>query len=131
MRIINFYKLKGGALMKRCVIIISCIIALTVGCTSKRGIIELTTRPEGAKVYLNRVKQGVTPVEFEYDFRQPKTLRIEKDGYYSEKESLNETWVVREYQKGNYMEGRFTIQGGRKKAWKVSTMRRLQKKEKE
>ncbi len=108
-----------------------CGITMAMGCTSKRGLIVLNTRPLGATVYLNQTKQGVTPVEFEYDFRQPAKLKIEKDGYDTEKESLDEAWVVREYQKGNYMEGSFTIQGERKKAWKVSTKRRLHKKEKE
>ena len=116
--------------MKRFLIILSFIIALTVGCTSKRGLIELDTRPPGATVYLDKTKQGVTPVEFEYDFRISSKLTIEKVGYYPESELLGKRWIVREYQKGNYMEGSFTIQGERKKSWKVSTKRRLQKKEK-
>ena len=103
------------------------IVAMTVGCTYKRGLIELNTRPPGATVYLNQTMQGVTPVEFEYDFRQPAELKIEKDGYYLERESLDARWVVREHYKGNYREGRFTIQGKRRKAWKVSIMRRLDK----
>ena len=104
-----------------------CVIALTVGCTSKRGLIELNTRPPGATVYLNKTKQGVTPLEFEYDSRIPSKLTIEKDGYHTDSESLGKGWIVREFQKGNYIEGSFTIQGERIKAWKVSTVRKLRK----
>jgi hypothetical protein len=112
------------------VILVSCIIALTVGCTSKRGLILLNTRPEGATVYLNQTEQGVTPVEFEYDLSKPATLTIEKKGYYPEKESLGEGWVIREYYKGNYTENRFMISGKEKKAWKVTTTRMLERNEK-
>lgn len=115
--------------MKRCVIIVFCITALFVGCTSKRGLIELQTRPPGATVYLNQAKQGSTPVEFEYDFRIPATLKIEKEGYYPERESLDERWVVSKFMKGNYSESHFTIQGRSKKAWKVKIIRNLQKNE--
>jgi len=109
-------------------------VVLFMGCTSKRGIIALRTRPAGADVYLNQLKVGVTgnlPLEFEYDFRQPATLNIEKEGYYPESEMLGETWIVREYQKGTYMEGKFIIQGKNRKAWKANILRRLQKKEEE
>jgi len=106
-----------------------CALVLTIGCTSKRGLIELQTRPPGATVYLNQAKQGTTPVEFEYDFRLPATLKIEKENYYPEQESLNERWVVDEFMKGNYSEGHFTIQGRSKKAWKVKIIRKLQKNE--
>lgn len=114
--------------MKKCVATAFLFLAsiLIIGCTSKRGLIELNTRPPGADVYFNQTKMGTTPLEFEYDFRAPATLKIEKEGYYPERESLCEGWVIREYQKGNYMEGQFVIQGQSKKAWKVSTLRRLQ-----
>ena len=109
------------------IVFLLCAIALVMGCTSKRGIIELNTRPPGATVYLNKTKQGVTPVEFEYDFRVPAKLTIEEDGYYPKKELLDEGWVVNEFLKGNYVVGHFTIQGERKKAWKVRTIRKLQR----
>ena len=117
--------------MKRSVWIIFLlgVFTISMGCTSKRGLIELTTRPPGATAYLNQRKIGMTPIEFEYDLRQPAVLVIEKDSYYLEKESLDARWVVREHYKGNYREGRYTIQGKRKKAWKVSIMRKLDKKE--
>ena len=111
------------------IVFLFCIVVLVLGCTSKRGLIELTTRPPGATAYLNQRKIGMTPIEFEYDLRQPAVLVIEKDSYYLEKESLDARWVVREHYKGNYREGRYTIQGKRKKAWKVSIMRKLDKKE--
>ena len=58
--------------------------------------------------------------------RQP---RDKKKGYYPKVESLDEGWVVNEYLKGNYLKDYYIIQGERKKAWKVSTMRELRKKE--
>ena len=114
--------------MRKCVAIAFSFLASTliIGCTSKRGLIELNTRPPGADVYFNQAKLGTTPLEFEYDLRTPATLKIEKEGFYPERESLGEGWVIREYQKGNYMKGRFVIQGQSKKAWRVSTLRRLQ-----
>lgn len=98
-------------------------------CTSKRGIIELYTRPPDAALYLDDIKQGISPVKFEYDFSRTATLKIEKQGYYTEIETLSEAWVTREIRKGNYTEGLFTIQGENIKAWKVTTTRLLQRKE--
>jgi hypothetical protein len=80
-------------------------VVLFMGCTSSRGIIALSTRPEEAKVYYNQIYAGETPVEFEYDFSHPATLKIEKKGYYTETEILCERWVVKEFQKGNYTKG--------------------------
>ena len=117
--------------MKRYVtaILLFIVVTLVGGCTSKRGLIELQTRPPGATVYLNQTKQGVTPVELEYDSGQPAELKIEKDGYYPESELLGKGWIVREYYKGNYAEGNFIIQGKRIKALKVSTVRQLKQKD--
>jgi hypothetical protein len=116
--------------MKRHVtFILLCIISLAMGCTSKRGLIALNTGPQGATVYLNQIKQGVTPLEFEYDFRKPATLKIEKNGYYDTVESISELWVFSEIYKGNYLEGKFIIQDKMKKAWKVKITRILYKKE--
>ncbi len=107
------------------------LFLLTQGCTSKRGIIELHTRPPEANIYLDDVIQGVSPLKFEYDFSLPATLKIEKRGYYTEIEALSEAWVVREIRKGSYTEGTFLIQGQNIDAWKVTTTRLLQKKEEE
>jgi hypothetical protein len=104
------------------------LIFVIQGCTSKRGIIELHTRPTEAAIYLDDVKQGTSSLKFEYDFSQPVTLKIERQGYYTEIESLCEAWVVREIRKGNYAKGDFLIQGENIKAWKVTTTRLLQKK---
>ena len=119
--------------MRKSIWVVFTVVTLLfyIGCTSKRGIIELNTRPEGSAVYYNNIYMGETPVKFEYDFRNPATLKIEKEGYYTESEMLGEGWVVREYQKGNYDEGTLMIQGEAKKAWRVNTIRNLQKKDEE
>jgi len=72
-------------------------------------------------------KVGITPVEFEYDLRESAILTIEKEGYYPEDESLGEGWVIREYYRGNYAEGPFVISGEKKKAWKVTATRKLER----
>ena len=102
---------------------------LFVGCTSTRGIINLRSRPHEATVYLDGVKQGVTPVQFELDFKIPATVRISKDGYYDEEELLNEAWVIREIRKGNYNEGRYMVGGSHIKSWMIDVLRRLKKKD--
>ena len=100
----------------------------SAGCTSSRGLIELYTRPRGAVVYLDEIKQGESPVRFEYDFKRPARLRIVKDGYYDEEELLNEAWVIREIRKGNYNEGRYQIGGVSTKSWTINTLRRMEEK---
>ncbi|MBW1849056.1 MAG: hypothetical protein JRJ27_18420 [Deltaproteobacteria bacterium] len=107
------------------------VILVILGCTSKRGIIELHTRPSEADIYLGDAKQGMSPLKFEYDFSQPATLKIERQNYYTEVENLSEAWVVREIRKGNYTKGDFIVQGKNIKAWKVTITRSLQKKEEE
>jgi len=110
------------------ILFLFCVVPLTFGCgTSKRGLIELETRPPGATVYLNQIEQGMTLVTFEYDLRIPAQLEIEKDGYQTGLESLDGTWIVEEYRKGNYTEGHFSILGKERKAWKIKTIRILQK----
>jgi hypothetical protein len=79
-------------------------------------------------VYLDDIKQGETPVQFEYDFNVPARLRIVKDGHYDEEELLNEAWVVREIRKGNYNEGRYLIGGVSTKTWMINTLRRMEEK---
>ena len=107
------------------------VVFVVLGCTSKRGIIELHTRPSEAAIYLDEATQGLSPAKFEYDFSQPATLKIDKQGYYTEVENLSEAWVIREIRKGNYTQGDFMIQGKNTKAWKVTITRRLQKQKEE
>ena len=38
------------------------LVFLIVGCTSKRGIVVIHTRPTDATIYVNDVKQGTSPV---------------------------------------------------------------------
>ena len=113
------------------ILLIFFLVVLPVGCTSTRGIIDLNTRPSEAVVYVGGVKQGITPVQFEYDFKVPAKLEIIKDGYFNENEMLNQAWVIREIRKGNYTEGHYVVEGADKKSWMVSTFRRMQKKEDE
>lgn len=114
---------------RKILILLLFFVLFSTGCTSSRGIIDLNSRPREATVYLDGVEQGVTPVQFEYDFKIPARLEIVKDGYYIEDELLNEAWVVREIRKGNYSEGRYMIGGVNSKSWMVNTYRRLEKKE--
>jgi len=79
-------------------------------------------------VYLDGVKQGETPVQFEYDFRYTARLRIVKEGYYEEEELLNKAWVIREIRKGTYNEGRYSIGGVSTKSWMINAIRRLEEK---
>jgi hypothetical protein len=110
-------------------LLIPFLIFVILGCTSKRGIVEFHTRPDKAAIYLDDVKLGMSPVKFEYDFRQPATLKTEKPGYYTEIEPLSKAWVIREIRKGNYTKGAFMIQGQIINAWKITINRVLQKKQ--
>jgi len=108
--------------------VILLLVIIVTGCASKRGIIELHTRPFGADVYVDDVRQGASPLEFEYDFTKSATLKIEKHGYAHMIEALDEAWILQEVRKGNYREGDFTVQGETVRAWKVTTTRILEKK---
>jgi hypothetical protein len=118
------------------------IVFLAAGCTTKKGTIYLATTPPGATVYVNKIKQGETPLEFQWDSKMPATLKIEKEGYQTETERLDKGWLKDEYHKGNYerfyqkTEGAGTSDAGRRAAndpvgdtserlWKVRTSRDL------
>ena len=106
------------------------VLALSVGCTSKKGIIDLGSEPSGAEVYVGGTKVGETPTRFYYDYRYPKRLMLMKDGYRTQSETLSELWIINEHEKGNYTETRRTIDenGGEwRKIWIVTTFRRLNK----
>ncbi len=105
------------------------LVAMSVGCSSTRGVVDFHSRPHEATVFLDGIKQGITPVQFEFDFKTPVRVEIVKEGYFVETELLNQAWVVREIRKGNYSEGYYMIGGVSTKTWMVSTYRRLQKKE--
>ena len=66
------------------------MLALSVGCTAKKGIINLASEPSGAEVYVGGSKVGETPTNFYYDYRYSKTLTIKKDGYRTQSEALGE-----------------------------------------
>jgi hypothetical protein len=121
--------------MKRSLITIVflCVFFLAAGCTQKRGTIYLDTRPQGATVYLDNLKQGETPLSFQWDAKIPAKLTIEKDGYYSEVEQLNKAWLVRENRKGEYQKSYETtkVEGKEEtsaRVWKVKTFRDLKEK---
>lgn len=115
---------------KATLILLLCCGALTVACTSTKGLIEVRSRPRGATVFLDDIEQGMTPVRFEYDFKAPATLKISKNGYYEEKEFLNESWVEREIRKGNYSKGKCEIGGEYIRSWMITTFRKLEEEEK-
>lgn len=102
-----------------------CVVAMAFGCTSKRGLVELHTQPEGATVYLGEEKLGETPLKFEYQCCVPETLKI-VSGEQSVTEVLGKGWLKNEHIKGNYSEERYHIEGKKQKAWKVKTTRKLQ-----
>lgn len=100
-------------------------VALSLGCTSKVGLVALDTRPQGATIYLDDNMVGQTPVQFELNLEIPVTLRIEKDGYYPQTESLNVRWVKSEHYRGNLIKGQQTTEGTSQKTWEVRTARDL------
>lgn len=109
-------------------VILLSLVLMVVGCAQKKGSIYLDTRPQGATVYLDNVKQGVTPLTFQWDARIPSTLIIEKDGFYAEIEQLNKMWLKKENYKGDYQkmyekEGDTSV-----RVWKVRTFRDLKEK---
>ncbi len=114
---------------KLLILLLVASLVLSAGCTSSRGVIDLNSRPREAVVFVDGVKQGLTPVQFEFDLKVPVRLELVKDGYFSESEMLNQAWVVREIRKGNYSEGNYMVGGVSTKTWMVSTYRRMQKKE--
>ncbi len=111
------------------ILLLFSFFTLSAGCTSTRGIIDLHSRPREATVFLDGIEKGITPVQFEFDFKTPARLELVKEGYYVEDELLNQAWVVREIRKGNYTEGNYMVGGKSTKTWMVSTYRRMQKKE--
>jgi hypothetical protein len=118
---------KGGDVMKKLVMLVGLlgVAMLTVGCTSKVGLIALETRPPGATVHLDQNMIGETPLSFEFNMERPATLKIEKTGYYPKTENLTVGWVKSEYQRGNFTEGVYTINGSSQKAWEVRAVRDL------
>lgn len=51
-----------------------------VGCASERRIV-VTSEPKGARVYLNDVDVGVTPVEVDFTYFGVYDVRLRKSGY--------------------------------------------------
>jgi hypothetical protein len=107
--------------------LLSCILLL-IGCTSKKGIISLNTIPPGASVFVNGIKQGETPLEFQYDISRPATLMIEKGGYNTLKEDLNKAWVINENYKGTFYKEYIKVGDTSVRVWTVRTTRDLKEK---
>jgi hypothetical protein len=118
-----------GEKMKKILLMVMAGLLL-FGCASKKGRIDIVSDPLGATVYMDRVKVGVTPMTYEYNYKFSKTMRLELDGYYPYEEILNWGWVHWETAKGNVKEN--VEIGGRKdekeKIWTVTIHRRLNKK---
>jgi hypothetical protein len=100
---------------------------MSMGCTAKRGTISLETRPPGATVFVDGVRQGVTPLGFTYDAGRRGTLKIEKEGYYTETEQLDKRWFVNEHYKGNF-DKRYKGGESSERVWEVRTTRDLKEK---
>jgi len=105
--------------------IILLVLGLSVGCTSKKGRINLKTDPPNAEVYVKGNKVGETPIGFDYDYRILSNLEISKDGYYSISEVLSKAWILNEYRRGNYKEAIVMMDGENRKAWIVDIHRKL------
>jgi hypothetical protein len=123
--------MKGKLIMKRSIVVILflCILSLATGCAHKKGTIMLDTVPQGADVYLNGIKQGTTPVTFQWDARMRATLKIEKEGFYTETEELDKAWLVKEHQKRRYSKEYIRVDDTNLKVWTVNTIRELKEKE--
>ena len=111
--------------MKIVGMLVLCAVVFSLGCTSKVGLVALDTRPQGANVYLNDIMVGETPVQFELNLESPVTLRIEKEGYYPQTESLNVRWVKSEHYRGNLIKGQQATEGSSQRTWEVRTARDL------
>jgi len=116
--------MKKGFVLSLCIGV--CVVCAGCG-TSNTGLIQLRTLPRDATVYVNNTMRGTTPLTFEYDLEKPANLRIEKEGYYPEEETLSRQWVIKEHQKGNFFKGKYVIHGKQTKSWEVTTTRRLEK----
>ena len=55
------------------------LLTMLGGCVERR--IRITTEPPGARVWLNDVELGASPVETAFTFYGDYDVRIEKDGY--------------------------------------------------
>lgn len=102
------------------------IIALSlIGCV-KKGVITISTIPDGAEVYLNGAVVGKSPITFEQELKDVKQLKIILDGYYPIEESINWGWIHYEIANGNGTERvKGEYQGKRKTIWRVNTRRTL------
>ena len=67
-------------MLKKTTIVVFCSIFLFVGCASTTNI---KSRPEGAEVYVDNVRIGVTPLQYSDTAiaGSTKALRIKKEGY--------------------------------------------------
>ena len=66
--------------MNRYAIVALAIVAISaIGCTDRR--IYVTSEPCGARVYLNDVDVGVTPLETNFTYFGTYDVRVRKDGY--------------------------------------------------
>lgn len=79
MFILSLQKIKSSKCSKPLICFIM-IIFFTLGCASKTLI---RSRPEGAQVYIDNVRKGVTPLEYSDTAiaGSTKRLRLKKEGY--------------------------------------------------
>lgn len=61
------------------VILVATALAAAAGCTQRR--IEITSTPPGARVTLNDVQLGLTPLEVDFTYYGTYDVRLSKDGY--------------------------------------------------
>jgi hypothetical protein len=104
------------------------VLVLSVGCTYRKGRINLQSDPPGAEVYVGGTKIGETPVTFDYVCCFFEELEIVKDGYEPQKEILNKLWIKEEATRGGYGQAKLMMDGKARKVWTVTTRRVLRKK---
>ncbi len=57
----------------------ACLLLTLTGCVERR--IRITSEPQGARVWLNDVELGATPVETTFTFYGDYDVRVELEGY--------------------------------------------------
>ena len=74
--------------MKRLICVVVIISFIGSGCATifcgKYQDVSVNTDPEGAEVYVDRHKKGVTPIELEIPRKKNATIKLKKEGYRDE-----------------------------------------------
>jgi hypothetical protein len=69
---------------KPAAVLLAAALLCAAGCVERK--MTVTSTPPGARVYLDDVEKGETPVTFRFDFYGDRTFTLVKDGYQVKKE---------------------------------------------